>query len=187
MRSIFRLTFGAAASGRCARFAAAVVGVSLALTGASEARTFEGAFGEAMAGGVACYVRTYDTAHLRANPRQQVTFIAVKASARKQDGGANRPNDFELLVGLKARGRKDLYVKTAYCKPDGNAARCGLESDGGEFRLQAGGDGSLRVDTGGGEIRIEGERDFLEVGGRLSDDNVFRLSKARPEACAELD
>lgn len=187
MASIFATESGPRLRRRRILCAVALAAATLASTTSADAGFFEDAFGETAAGGVACYVRSYDAAHLRSNPRQRVTFIAVKAPARKQDGNANRSNDFELVIGLRVRNRQDLYAKTAYCKADSRAARCGLESDGGDIRLQASTDGSLRVDTAGGEIRIEGERDFLEVGGRVSDDNVFRLGRARPDACAGLD
>ena len=165
----------------------AILAATLTASVPAAASFYEDAFREAANGGVACYARSYDAAHLRANPKQRVAFIALKVSSRKTDGSTNRPGDFEATLGLRVRNGKDLYIKSAYCKPDRNAARCGLESDGGEIRLQAGNDGSLRIDTAGGEIRIEGARDFLEVGGRLSDDNVFRLSRAQASACAGLE
>jgi len=166
---------------------AAILTATLVASAPATASFYEEAFQDAATGGIACYARSYDAAHLRANSKQRVTFIAFKVSARKADGSANRPGDFEGTLGLRVRNRQELYVKSAYCKPDRSAARCGLESDGGEIRLQAGNDGSLRIDTAGGEIRIEGARDFLEVGGKQSDDNVFRLTRSQADACGELE
>jgi hypothetical protein len=180
------ITHAKALLSRRAPLALAALGAALGASGPAEAQFFERAFPGARSGEITCYARTYDAAHLTANARQRVVFVALKMEPRKSDEKAQQANDFELLVGLRVRSRGGFYIKRAFCKAGAEAARCGLESDGGDIRIQTAANGGLRVDTSGGEIRIEGDRDAIEVGGKLSDDNVFRLDRAPAQACASL-
>lgn len=133
-------------------------------------------------GGVACYARRYDAAHLARHPRQKVVEIVLDFDARNAESEGNRPSRFSVGLGVRLVGPKAWYTNAMLCneRATGGVA-CSLESDGGQFDLQPSGDGlEMRLTT---EISIEGD-DFITFGGKASDDNVFILKPAPQNLCA---
>jgi len=162
------------------RIAVMLAAVSTAAQPAA-ADFFDETFGDT--GGAACFVRTYDAAHLNTHPRQKVTFIALGMVRENADGRPNAADDFQLGLGVEVKGARERYVRQAYCKASADAAACFLEGDGGTFSLKPAGGGRLRVKTGSYGLAFEGS-DFVQIGGDESDDNVFLLDRSAGSACA---
>lgn len=132
-------------------------------------------------GGVACYASSYDAAHLAAHPRQKVVEIELDFDAREAESEGNRPSRFVAGLGVRIKGKKDWYTNSLFCNERAlGGVDCSLEGDGGAFTLQPSGDGlEMRLDR---EIAIEGD-DFIEFGGKGSDDNAFILKPAPQSVC----
>ncbi len=133
--------------------------------------------------GKPCYARTYDAEHLRKNPRQMVRRIEVDFDRRNADGKPNTsPQKFELGFAFQLKKGTDWYTGNAICAVKGDRIGCFLEGDGGEFTLRASGK-SLRLDADKFGLHLEGAKDFGEIGGDISDDNVFILPAAPRAQC----
>lgn len=132
-------------------------------------------------GGVACYARGYDAAHLAAHPRQKVVEIELDFDAREAESEGNRPSRFVVGLGVRLKGKKDWYTNSMLCNERAmGGVACSLEGDGGQLDLQPSGDGlEMRLTS---EISIEGD-DFITFGGKTSDDNVFILKTAPQSVC----
>lgn len=146
---------------------------------ATQAGTMSYDIGPEMGDADTCFVRNYSAQHLRANPAQQVTRIALAAI----DRGANRPNmpanQSEFLMAIQTRAGGGWHSRLAYCSfGAGETMVCGLESDGGRFTIVNRPDGNVLI-RAQGELRI-GDESGPEIGGRVSDDKAFVLS---PAAC----
>lgn len=123
-----------------------------------------------------CFSRSYSSGHLRTNPRQRVTRMALAAL----DRGANRPNmpanQSEFLIAVQLRGSSQWKTGLAYCSfGAGDTSACGIEGDGGQFSLTNRPDGTVMIRTRG-ELRIGEDERMAEIGGTFSDDNAFILS-----------
>lgn len=132
-------------------------------------------------GGVACYARLYDAAHMAAHPRQKVVEIELDYDAKNAESEGNRPSRFAAGLGVRLKGKKGWYTNSMLCNERAmGGVACSLESDGGQFDLQPSGDGlEMRLTS---ELSIEGD-DFIAFGGKTSDDNVFILKPAPQSVC----
>jgi hypothetical protein len=131
-----------------------------------------------------CLMRTYNGAHLKTHPKQQVEKIAVQHRPKRQNGTASWEGDFELAVGFKLRGKPDWFSGVAYCKGGDVGMPCSVEGDGGSFTLAptVGSKTGLTLTTD--RLAIEGARKFAELG--KGDDRTFNLTPASREACGRL-
>jgi len=136
-------------------------------------------------GGALCFRRVYDTAHLRAHPRQKVQemtlFLRTRASETKPAAIAN--------FALGARRRTDRKILTVAGDCMGDPVTCAPDCDGGSMILEtpAAGDGLL-AKLGDGGIRFEvgcdeGKGVYIERG---VDDKAFLLRPAPARACRDL-
>jgi len=146
---------------------------------AAQASTMSYDIGPEMGDADTCFVRQYSAQHLRANPAQRVTRIALAAI----DRGANRPNmaanQSEFLIAIQTRAGGGWHSRLAVCSfGRGDSMNCGLESDGGQFTIQNRPDGNILL-RAQGELRM-GSEGGPEIGGSISDDNAFVLT---PAAC----
>lgn len=133
--------------------------------------------------GKPCYARTYDAAHLSRNARQQVRRIIIDYERVNPDRKPNTaPQKFELGFGFQTRKSSEWFANVAICTSRGERIVCSLESDGGVFTLRASGKG-LRLEGDRNGFRSEGEKDGVEVGGAISDDNLFLLQPAPRAQC----
>lgn len=149
----------------------------------ARAGSFESVFAIS-ADGAVCFARTYDAAHLRAHPRQKVESIELDMTPANPDGVPATAKRFELGVGVKPRGSSEWYGGNAICATKGQEFSCYLEGDGGDLKLTALASGELEVATSG--LVFEGG-DFLEIGGKKSDDGVFVLRRAPRAKCDVWD
>jgi hypothetical protein len=152
----------------------------------------------------ACFGRTYDSAHLARHPKQRVTSLhllrdfspdpnterepASREEMLKQDGDNGYVN---VMAYVRLRDRKGLFWNGLTCRRDEKGlVRCGVECDGGGFRLRPAGDG-LTLDNDGfvamggcGASEDEDERtEFVNPG---ADDKNFRLDRRPIAECAAL-
>ncbi len=125
----------------------------------------------------ACYLRYYNDAHMAAHPQQRVVQIAIGPDAAQTTVQA-----LALRVQVIVRGRDDIYAGLAYCTDAGTALECGIEGDGGSFKLQNVG-GRLQLVVGRGGIYLEGATTVLEISGSTGDDRVFRLPAVPADSC----
>ncbi len=154
---------------------------------------------------VACFVRSYDGAHLAEHPDQLVTSMTlaldpsgpVARAARTGEGRNKVPFDFKIAA--TKRGDGNLYVQTGFVEKSDGEYRGVVDCDGGGFTLRKTptgallsiglGDGykqSIRMatipdpcgDGGNGENSMEFER------GR--DDRTVLLNIAPDRVCRQL-
>jgi hypothetical protein len=149
----------------------------------------------AQPGNKACYVRSYDNAHLRAHPHQRVTamkfLLGVGAYDPKPAGAAQLGElyYYTFSMSVSRRGDKRL-LHTSGDGMGGDNIACVVDCDGGSValdKLPPANTLIVRLDDDG--IRMfhdcDDEQGVLVQGG--ADDKVFRLDKAANEACRALD
>ncbi len=163
--------------------AACALAAAVAVPSAAQAQgAFATLFGSPVSSG--CWTRSYESSHLKAHPRQRVTSIVIAYRPVMQSKQKSTARKFEVGIGIRVKGDRELYARVAYCAPAGQGFACHLESDGGRITLAADGAQALRLTTT--SIRIEGSKRFIEVGGAVSDDSTFVMRAAPASACAML-
>lgn len=152
----------------------------------------------------ACFGRVYDAAHLKAHPAQRVTsfhlFRDFTPDPNKETPQETREtliaNDGEsgglnITAYVRFRDRPGLFFNGLQCFKGENAVHCGIECDGGGFRLKPSG-GSLLLENqgfvviggcGASEDEAENE-DFVKPD---PDDKVFRLDRKPIAECRALE
>jgi len=138
-------------------------------------------------GGRPCYLRVYDSAHLKSHPKQTVRriFIDFDVNVRSDETRKNGPDNFEAGIGFMLKRSPEWYGQALSCKTAGDRFECFLEADGGTLTLTPQGD-ALRLDVAGGrdsDIHAEGEKDFGSFGKRGGDDRVFILPRGDRAVC----
>jgi hypothetical protein len=131
-------------------------------------------------GGSTCYLRLYDTEHLRRIPKQTISKFSVIA-ATPDPIAARHPKEFTVHFGFWVKNG-GYYDAEAVCKTSAGAASCNVEGDGGSFTLTMQGE-QLRV-TLGKRLEVEGEKDFSP--NVATDANrVMLLSTAHKDSCRQ--
>jgi hypothetical protein len=145
-------------------------------------------------GNQACYVRSYDAAHLRAHPHQRITTMTFLLAVKPYDPPvkSGRPEDrvyytFDMTV-LRRGDKRRLY--TAGDCMGGEGIFCAVDCDGGGVALdKLPPAGALVVRLNKDGIRMfhdcDEEEGVLVTGGQ--DDKVFRLSKAPDKDCPTME
>lgn len=165
-----------------------------------------------------CFGRDYDRRHLAAHPQQKVTRFFLMRSLSDDPRREERPrspaevataniewekttraegvtfegtkpgrSSLDLFVAL--RNRPGVFKQTVECrKLDGAGFTCGVDCDGGGFKVEPEAQGSLLVRLGSSGVRVQsgcgGDESAPEVRvepGR--DDKTFRLSPLAIAAC----
>jgi hypothetical protein len=142
----------------------------------------------------ACFGRVYDAKHLAAHPKQRVTsfhlFRDFSADTNAEEAPIltekDRATDDPINVGLMAyvrfRDRPGVFSNWLVCyrQTDGGV-RCGVECDGGGFKLRTSGSALIAENEGfvvSGGCRASGDQeDEQEYVRQGADDRVFRLDK----------
>jgi hypothetical protein len=167
----------------------------IALAAAAQAETVapgeEGALKEILPptpGEHICFARAYDAAHLKAHPKQTVSYIEFRLAYYRHDPDANFPEgqrDYYFDLRAKRKGSADMASTGGECNSREGTIFCGVDCDGGGVFLKKGDAGvtlsfgdmrgiSMSSECGGGE---EGGADLLPG----QDDKEFKLTKI--EAC----
>ena len=123
-----------------------------------------------------CYSRVYNVGHLQLHPGQQVGRIWIGGRS-----GDARPSAREVNFGFALNGRPGGYGGLAVCRDRQISLACGVEGDGGGFRVSQAGGGDLQL-TVVDRLQVEGERGASPELGR-DQDRVFRLRRAGAGAC----
>jgi len=143
----------------------------------------------------ACFVRTYDAAHLAHHRKQKVGEMKLLVAAERLPEESALSYSFRL--GVKLRNHKGDFVSKGDCghaevsrKRDGIRISCGGDCGGGGIAIWLAADDKslvVRLD----EIAIwradkpDDESTQMELRGG-SDDRVFRLDRVSSEICAPL-
>lgn len=150
----------------------------------------------------ACFVRTYDAAHLAKHPEQKVTVmkLLVTGEASPEDDVEYRAQghltQYSFRLGLRFRNRSGAYDSSGSCgypraaelTPDKLQLFCGVDCDGGGITVEmANNDKStlIRLES----IRIWRDNKPDDEGFTISggaDDRVFRLDRAKLDECRAL-
>lgn len=137
-----------------------------------------------------CYGRSYSFDHLNAHPNQKVVDIVFSHYPTRQEllglDGAFQPYPetprFVGKVDVWLRGENESWQTDAFCEPSGDGMACGIECDGGQFRLEARDGGKLLL-TGGGDLSFEQCDAGPRVLTRAPDDKSFLLSPIPRSHC----
>ncbi len=149
----------------------------------------------AQPGNKACYVRSYDAAHLRAHPHQRITAMTflLEVQAYPDVKNAEQPQDrfyYAFAMSVARRGEKGLLRTAGDCMTvDGIS--CVVDCDGGGLSLdQAPPADSLIVRLHDDGIVMYHDCDGEDIEAVLvkpgSDDKVFRLENTSDNACRAL-
>jgi hypothetical protein len=142
----------------------------------------------------ACFVRRYDAAHLARHPLQKVSMMKLLVTAEKVPEDEMLNYSFRLGVAFRHRpGDFDSSGDCGHPKAPGIAddkaqLGCSVDCDGGGITVELSGDDKstlVRLDS----IRIWRNNQPDEEGLSLSggaDDRVFRLDRAKLDACRWL-
>ena len=149
----------------------------------------------AQPGNKACYVRSYDAAHLRAHPRQRITAMKFLLGVEAYDpkpADAKGSSDlfyYTFSMSVARRGDKRLLHTSGDCLVSDDIS-CVVDCDGGGLLLdKMPPAGSLIVRLKEDGIRMFHDCDE-EVGVLVkpgADDKVFRLDKTANDACRALE
>jgi len=179
-----------------------ICGLVFALSGPSFAATPDApgfialnAMLPAQPGNKACYVRSYETAHLRAHQRQRITAMKFLLGVQAYDpkpANAEQPGDlfyYTFSMSVSRRGDKRMLRTSGDCMAS-DTISCVVDCNGGSVALdKMPPAGSLIVRLNGDGIRMfhdcDEEKGILVKAG--ADDKVFRLEKTANEACRALD
>jgi hypothetical protein len=137
----------------------------------------------------ACFVRSYDDAHLARNPGQGVRALRLWFHDAMRGDPETRSVIVEAVMADQGQARADgvggmTLRQTAFCTDEGGGT-CFVECDGGGFATAARSGGGLDIVTDRfaiGEVESCGGSTDLSEGGRT----VYRLDAAPPVACADL-
>jgi hypothetical protein len=147
----------------------------------------------------ACFVRTYDAAHLAAHPQQKVrqVLFLFRASEIQEDNFVS----YTFITGFRVKGRAgrlDTSGSCGHARLEGEGPithlNCGVDCDGGGVRVEVvEGNKSIlmRMDNG---VSVEPaatrmnpdeppQRIGLPTG---ADDKVFRLDRVAIDQCTQL-
>jgi len=135
-----------------------------------------------------CWLRAYDAEHLSRNPAQRVTRFDLARTYGQTEAGPepNPPGEVHLALRARTRGGTAPLTGLGICLEESATvaeARCGIESDGGGFRLQPSGQG-LRLTADARAILSFGDGPSIDLGQRL-EDRVIELARAPASVCAD--
>jgi len=147
----------------------------------------------AQTGNKACYVRTYDAAHLKAHPRQHITAMKflLAVETYPEPSKKEQPEDlyyYPFAMQVMRRGESRPLHTAGDCLTVGGI-HCVVDCDGGAVNLdEMPPADSLIVRISEYGVRMfhdcdDGEGILVMPG---ADDKVFRLDKAALDACRAL-
>jgi hypothetical protein len=146
-------------------------------------------------GNKACFVRTYDAAHLRAHPRQRITAMKFLLGVEAYDPkppNAKEPGDlyyYTFSMSVSRRGDRRLLRTSGDCM-GGDGISCVVDCDGGSVALdKMPPANTLIVRLNDDGIRMfhdcDDEQGVLVKAG--ADDKEFHLERAANDACRALE
>lgn len=152
----------------------------------------------------ACFGRTYDAAHLKQHPKQRVTSFhlfrdftpdptkEMPQETREKLVADDGQGGIQITAYVRFRDRPGLFFNGLSCMgyPE-SGVRCGIDCDGGGFRLKPSGDSLLLDNEGfvviGGCGASEDEAEQADNVRPGADDKVFRLDRKPVAECRALE
>jgi hypothetical protein len=152
----------------------------------------------------ACFGRIYDQKHLAAHPRQRVTGFHLFRDFTPDNRLEDRPFTVEELkevdgdsgiivtAYVRFRNRPGLFFNSLHCgkSTDGKEVRCGIDCDGGSFKLRTSEKSLLLENEGfvvvGGCGASEDEQEMADYVKPGADDKLFRLDPKPVAECRAL-
>jgi hypothetical protein len=145
---------------------------------------------------VACFVRTYDAAHLARHRKQTVSAMKMLVAAEKLEGDTALSYSYKL--GVNFRNRKGDYVSNFHCghaqvsevKREGVQVSCHDGCEGGGVVIAVAPDSKaiiVKLDSVAvwlADKPDDADAQFELKGG--ADDRVFRLERVDIESCKSL-
>ena len=144
----------------------------------------------------ACFTRTYDAAHLKAHPKQNVTNMTLLADS-PYDGEADPARSYTLTMGINFRTLKKQFQAYGGC--DGTDAaqkslNCYIDCDGGSIKVRPKDANSILVDIPTGARIYDPSKLDDDNGGQdvppkaefASDDKTFLLARVPLDQCVGL-
>lgn len=133
-------------------------------------------------GGSVCYSRVYTDAFLKKNPAVKLKTISMERRNSVSDSVPNSAKKFRINFG--ATTKSEDYSADAYCRHQGNAISCDVESDGGKFTIYRAGKGVI-IKTR--RIEIEGVFQNLNIASvKGGTTRSFTLRGNGKETCASV-
>jgi hypothetical protein len=143
----------------------------------------------------ACFVRSYDKAHLAKHPRQKVTDMKLLVGAERLPEDAEVSYSFRVNVKLRThKGELESFSSCGHAEAsedpkEGMSIHCGGECGGGGLNISpATGDKAVMLnldDIGVWPVSKPEEASDLRLSaGR--DDKVFRLDRVSTDICAAM-
>jgi hypothetical protein len=135
-----------------------------------------------------CYSRIYDAEHLRANPRQTVSALALQLTYGKHpasEGEANAPAGHYFKLVAKLRKNAKVLAANGECTVRKDQVWCGAECDGGGIYLDISGDVStimMKLDDRLRMSELCEQRSAPELTPATRGER-FKLHKADPSSC----
>jgi hypothetical protein len=148
----------------------------------------------------ACFGRLYDASHLKQHPKQRVTSFhlfrdlspdpnAEEANVTREsilaDDGVN--GQVSVSAYVRFRDRPGLFYNSLSCYRSEGIVRCGIECDGGGFKLRTLGKSLLLDNQGfvvigycGASEDEQAQADYVKPG---EDDRIFRLDPKPVSQC----
>ena len=134
------------------RILIAALAVPVSLAHAADAPTV----GFVDAGKPFCYARSYDAAHMKAHPKQQVTGLAVSYIPSVEDNGEQVPmwtTDAEgktrivysIILTKTGAGEELGNMGTCFAETAADTLTCQMDGDGGTFSLKKQADGKVML------------------------------------------
>lgn len=135
-----------------------------------------------------CYERSYDAAHMKRHPRQQVRWLQIVQYQYADEG-------ISAEIRARFRGDRKRYADSGMCEKLSNGIwRCGVDCDGGRFTLDTSKTGrvdvrpldwGVRVSVCGGDD--EGEDQYRVIDPK-QDQALFVLQQVKnPAKACKLD
>jgi hypothetical protein len=151
----------------------------------------------------ACFGRVYDADHLRRHPKQRVTTFFLSRDFASDPGAEEVFTTREELLDIdgdnglalinayvRFRDRPGTFYNVLACMRYEGTVRCGIDCDGGMFKLRTAGKSLLLDNEGfvvtGGCGAPDDERDLSDYVKPGEDDRVFRLDPQPLPQCAAV-
>jgi hypothetical protein len=151
----------------------------------------------------ACFGRVYDANHLKQHPKQRVTsfylFRDLSPDPNAEEANVTRKSmladdGVDGRVGVSAyvrfRDRPGLFYNSLSCHRSDGVVRCGIDCDGGGFKLRTSGKSLLLDNQGfvvigycGASEDEQAQADYVKPG---EDDRVFRLDPKPVNQCVAI-
>jgi hypothetical protein len=145
----------------------------------------------------ACFVRSYDAAHLARHPKQTVSAMKVLVAAEKLEGEESLSFSFKLRAQVRDRKGDSAaamdcgYAEASAVKREGILISCSEGCEGGPGVVIALAPNGKTITVKLESISVWSADDPEDDSGRFelkggADDRVFRLDRADPEMCRAL-